>query len=81
MPCLVTGRYGADVAHFPIRRSQGGDSYILNMIPLSREWHRRVDNYEEPWRSIVYELAVMFHKRMFEATLSGMVKGEPYWTS
>lgn len=79
LPCLVTGRPFADVAHFPIRRSQGGKSTLLNMIPLSREWHRRVDNYEEPYRSIVFDLAEEFHKRIAMMDFSKDDLGEQWW--
>lgn len=80
LACIVTGRYGADAAHFPRRRSHGGDSTILNLVPLSRRWHRLVDDYHEPECSIVADLALHFHKRMIQSEKFGAERlGEKYW--
>jgi len=66
LPCLVTGRPGVDACHFPKRRSHGGENTLLNLIPLCREWHRLVDDYHEPQRSIVTDLAYYFHSDILD---------------
>ena len=81
LPCLVTGRYGSDPAHFPLRRSQGGRDSLLNLVPLCRDWHRKVDDYQQPYRGIVEELALEFHKRLVASeAFTEDELGERYWT-
>jgi hypothetical protein len=78
--CIVTGRPHPDCAHFPARRSHGGESTLLNMVPLSRSWHQLADEYESPYRQIVTELALSYHKRLYESgAFSEDVLGKPYW--
>jgi len=63
-----------------MRRSHGGDSTILNIVPLTRDWHRKVDDYEEPFREIVTELARAFHSRILDSgTFSVIALGKPWW--
>jgi hypothetical protein len=79
LPCLVTGRYGVDPCHI-IRRSQGGPDTLLNLIPLVREMHRRYDEYKEPYRTQIDELALYFHHRLLDSGCFSVVElGDPYW--
>ena len=81
LPCLVTGRYGVDPCHFPKRRSQGGKDTILNLVPLVRDWHRRTDDYREPYRTQVETLALEFHMRMlYSGVFTSEELGDIYWT-
>lgn len=64
LPCLVCGRYGVDVAHWPRRRSQGASSGLLEVIPLCRMHHRLADEGSAVWGYIITNLAEEFHGRM-----------------
>lgn len=44
-PCIMTGGFPVDPAHYPIRRSHLGNDGLFNLIPLSRYWHDKLDNY------------------------------------
>ena len=62
-PCIVTGRYGVDCAHIPYRRSEVRDDGLLFLVPLVRDWHTLVDDYHEPYRTIVTQLASDYFRR------------------
>ena len=78
-PCLVTGRYGVDACHFPYRRSEVRDDGLLFLVPLVREWHRLVDDYVEPYRTIAETLALSFHKRRLEGWREQKLYLGPQW--
>jgi hypothetical protein len=78
-PCLATGRYGVDPCHFPYRRSEVHDDGMLFLIPLVREWHTLVDNYEEPYRTMVERLAISFHRRKIEGWRTAGLYLGPEW--
>lgn len=46
-PCILHGHYGCDPCHYPVRRSQHRDDSLLNLLPICREWHRRLDLYDD----------------------------------
>lgn len=80
LPCLITGDPHTDCAHFPVRRSHGGESTLLNMIPLRRDWHTLTDDYRQPYRSLVEQVAVSFHKRLVASgEFDERQLGKPYW--
>ncbi len=64
-PCLVCGRYGVDPAHHPVRRSHGAGWGLLEIIPLCRAHHRRLDEGGEVWERIIEPLAADYHRRMY----------------
>lgn len=64
-PCLVCGHPDDDPAHWPTRRSQGAGWGLLEVIPLCRFHHRKLDAYEPSWVDIVGFLGEEFHGRMY----------------
>ena len=60
-PCLITGGR-SDPCHYPRRRSQGGDDGLLNLIPLSRPWHERLDTFDPFTVRTVEKLAARHFK-------------------
>lgn len=72
-PCLVCGKYGVDAAHWPARRSHGAWWGLLEVIPLCRTHHTLLDNYVNPWPSIIAELGGEYHRRMLALHGDGKV--------
>ena len=54
-----------DAAHWPARRSHGATWGLLELIPLCRLHHRLLDDYVDPWPSLIATLASRYHQRMF----------------
>lgn len=61
-PCVLHGHYGVDPCHYPVRRSQHRDDSLLNLLPICREWHRMLDDYETDAIKSVESVA-MYHWR------------------
>jgi len=50
------------------------------MIPLRRDWHTLTDDYRQPYRSLVEQVAVSFHKRLVASgEFDERQLGKPYW--
>jgi hypothetical protein len=62
MPCILHGHFGCDPCHYPTRRSQGRDDSLLNLLPICRTWHNRLDLYDADAIKSVESVA-MYHWR------------------
>jgi hypothetical protein len=66
-PCILTGWRGqVDLAHWPKRRSQGAGWGVLEVVPLRRDWHRRLDEGDEVAAVLVSIAANAHHARILK---------------